>query len=170
VTTAGRKLVAGYPPFDWIMVWDPKGRLDTIHIPARLRRGVPPGVYQRYFVRERWDFNQSLRKLSLLEGLWTLPDGKIAAVHMDVSPQVERGRVVHVAGKAYVTLLDLDKRMACLDSPVPSEAETMPVVTIHGQQLAVLEQVVVANPKPDARSFLRTYRIDSAPCDWVPLT
>ncbi len=171
VTSVGNRLVAGYPPFNWIAVWDPRrGAPDTIPIPRRLRRGIPEGVYEKYFVRERWDFNQSLRRVSLLEGVWSLPDGKVVAVHMDVFPEVERGRVVHVAGKAFLSLVDLETRRACVDAPIPAAAGTMPVVTVTGGRLYVLEQVVIEGPKPEARSYVRTYTIDSSPCDWVPIS
>ncbi len=171
VTVIGNRLVAGYPPFSWIMVWDPRRPgPDTIVLPSRLRRGVPDGIYQKHFVRERWDFNRSLRTLSLLEGLWTLPDGRVAAVHMDVYPQVERGKVVHVVGRAFLTLVDLDRRAACVDAPIPSADQVMPVVTVSGGHLHVLEQVVTESPRLEARTYVRSYSIDPSPCTWVPFS
>lgn len=95
--------------------------------------------------------------------------GVSAAVHMDVFPQMERGKVVHVAGRAFLTLLDLERRSACVDAPIPSAPETMPVLTIRGQQLFVLEQVVADGPRPDARAFVRTYQVDPSSCSWLPV-
>ena len=163
-------LLAAYAPMDWILVFrSPASGPDTIRVPARIRKGFDREVLSQHFVKDRYRFDTAVESLSLLEGIWVLASGEVALIHMDTRATMRGRTVVSVAASAYLTILSVDLAQACVDIPIPAERLSRPVVTVKSDRLYVLEQIVSDNPEPIASTIVRTYRIDSRTCNWVPV-
>jgi hypothetical protein len=170
VAVRDHEVLAAFAPLGWMLRLNPStGAADTVMIPARVRRGTSEAAFQAHFVKERHRIDQAVEAISLLEGIWTLPAGLVALIHMDSRVQMRGETPVSVTATPYLTLLSEDLDRACVDAKVPSHAESRPVVTIEGDLLYVLEQIVSEGPEPAASTVVRVYRIDASSCQWVPV-
>lgn len=170
VAVRDKEMLAAYAPFDWILVFRGKEVIpDTIWIPSRHRKGVAREALDRHFVKDRYRFDKAVESISLLEGMWILPSGVVALIHMDTKVAMRRGTVVNTVAKPYLTLLSEDLKSACIDTPIRVDPQSRPVVTVKGDRLYVLEQIVKDTPEPSASTVVRTLRIDDSSCEWVPI-
>lgn len=161
-------LLAAFAPFNTLHVLVDTSKSRLLQVPVRLRRGVPANAYAEFFVRRGHRFDLALGSLSLLEGIWQLGSGPIVLVHMDGRASMKDGKVISVSAQPYLTLLSRDLSTACVDTPIPSDSASRPVVTVEGDMLYVLEQLVSNGAQPTAKTTVRKYRVDYRSCIWVP--
>jgi hypothetical protein len=170
VAVREKEMLAAYAPFDWILAFrGDEVTPDTIRIPTRLRKGVARDALDKHFIKDRYRFDRAVESISLLEGIWILPSGLVALIHMDTKVTMRRGTVVNTVAKPYLTLLSENLQSACVDTPIRVDPQSRPVVAVEGDRLYVLEQIVKDTPELSASTVVRTLRIDDSSCEWVPI-
>ncbi|HEX2191039.1 MAG TPA: hypothetical protein VHG51_19175 [Longimicrobiaceae bacterium] len=133
---------------------------DTVEVPAVRRRGVPRDIVERF---SRPLENEEIASMvSALVAMHRLPSGDIALMHLDVTVDE---RLITADG--FLSVLSSDLNRACVDLPFRFQKDGRPVVAFRGDTLLVLEQKIVADTR--AESFVRSYRVDTSGCDWIPL-
>ena len=157
----GDTLLVGYTGHPALFLTRPDGTpFDTVEIPAVRRRGVPRDMVERFAADPP---NEEIASMaSALVALHRLPSGEVAAFHLDVTVD---GRLITADGFLSVLSKELDR--ACIDIPFRFQRDGRPVVAFRGDTLLVLEQRLVSDQS--ARSVVRSYRIDTSGCDWIPL-
>ena len=133
--------------------------LDTVHVPAVRRLGVPTDFVERV---KDLSFPEIFGSISVLFDLRRLPDGRFAMVHYD--QQIDKAGTV--TSRVFLSLLSADRRRACLDAEVPVGRSAQPKTAFRGDTLFVLDQVVHGD---GAQTIVHSYTIDDRPCDWIAL-
>lgn len=154
-------LLVGYTGHPQLFVTDREGAvIDTVEIPTLRRRGVPKDMVARF--AKLPEHEEIAAMSSSLIALHRLPSGEVAAFHLDVD---FREGLITAAG--YLSVLSADLSRACVDHEIPFVRDGRPVVAFSGDRLFALEPRVTG--AAEAATVLRTYRIDTAGCDWVPV-
>jgi hypothetical protein len=163
VVPLGRSIVTGFSATNVIV--NGVGTNDTIRLPARNRRGVPPDLLERMMqagAAEVYSLSSSLLGLEQLAG------GRVVAVHVDVTlppgvtfPQPP-GAPSPFRYRMFASIVNLANRRVCADIPVAIAGDESPSVAVRGDTLYVLDQ--------DATSsdpwVIRRFRINDASCVW----
>lgn len=132
---------------------------DTVEVPAVRRRGVPRDIVERF--AKPLENEQIASMVSALVAMHRLPSGDIALMHLDVTVDE---RLITADG--FLSVLSRDLARACVDLPFRFQKDGRPVVAFRGDTLLVLEQKIVSSTR--AESFVRSYRVDTSGCDWIP--
>lgn len=153
-------LFVGFSGENTVLVADTSGAvLQLVDVPRVRRRGVPTDILlQLKSVTPAKAFELS----SALFALHRLPTGELALVHYD---QHVDGR--HLIADAYVSVISADRSSACVDGMLPVRRHSQPAVAWRGDDLVVVEQVVVESTR--AVTIARTYEIRLDECDWFPV-
>jgi len=113
-----------------------RGGLDTIDVPRRLRRGVPPDIVER--MREA-SLSARAASLSTVADIHALRDGGLAIVHQDLTIEGTMP-AAHITAELYHTLLDRAGEAVCVDLPVPVADVAWPRPAFLGDTLFVLDR------------------------------
>jgi len=65
-----------------------------------------------------------------------------------------------------VTVIDIERRRACVDAPVPQTGAARPAVRVRGDTLFVLRQEM---EETRISTVIDQYVVNTASCRWVPL-
>ena len=151
----------------FLTTWEGKP-LDTLYIPRVRRRGVPPDAQQRIDRRdESTSFRDRIEMLSTLYGVYRMSDGFTLLIHQDNSITGEPPLIEFVSD-VYVSVLSPDRTSICADGQVPFANQLQVVHTAARDTVFLLDRTL--NPPGDTmRSWIRTYLIDTIPCDWLPV-
>lgn len=153
-------LLVGYAGSDDLHLATQAGALvDTVGLPVRARRGVPDDIVQR-LPRLQWP--EMIASASALFGVGRLPDGRVAAVHLD---QVVIGSSFTADG--FVSVLSADRRTACVDGTLPLSKDTSPRVLFRGDTLFVLQQRLTENER--AETSITGFLLNTDRCRWFPV-
>lgn len=138
-------------------------RVDSVYVPSRTRKGVP-----RDFV-QRMDLSKTpySELFSLASGLLTMAAvsaSELVLVHFDAALN---GRLI--TGRLFVSVLDLSNRRACVDAEIPVSDVGQPLVALSGERVYVLDQRVDEGETVRLRTVLRTMRVDTSSCAWIPV-
>lgn len=154
-------LLVGFEPLDRLFVVSTAGVVvDTHTIPSVNRRGTPERPREALLeALERGPYPEVFGVLSTLRDLHRRGDGSFVLVHADHEPTGPP-----VTSELFVTVLDSNRRRACVDARVPLSPDAQPAVGFAGDDLLVLEQVLVGL---DAVPVLKRFAIDVSACDWL---
>ena len=139
--------------------------LDTLHVPAVRRRGVPDDIQQRL---DDWGFRSAGFELSsAIRGFHRLGSGEIVVIHHD---EVLKGvqPTGTISGDIYVTVVARDRQTACVDGLVPHWTEMRAVHTVARDTLFLLDRRLNAS-EDGLETLVRAYRIDTEGCMWLPV-
>ena len=139
--------------------------LDTLHVPAVRRRGVPDDIQQRM---DDWGSRSSGFEFgSILRGFHRLGRGETVVIHHD---EVLEGvqPTGTISGDVYVTVVAPDRKTACVDGLVPHWTEMRAVHTVARDTLFLLDRRLNAS-EDGLETLVRAYRIDTAGCTWLPV-
>ena len=136
---------------------------DTIFLPARRRKGVPPDFADR-LEQGREHYSEKFAMASALFGLSRAGNGDLIVVHFDS----ELDPANRIDSRVYVSVLSADLRRVCVDREIPTSSASQPVVTLRGDTLYVLEQHLSESEVGEAVTTLKSYRIDATDCEWLP--
>ena len=75
----------------------------------------------------------------------------------------------HLTGIGWLRILSPDLTRACVDAEVSSPGTDRARLTLRGDTLYVLDQVIAAPALGSIRSVIRRYHLSSEGCDWLPL-
>lgn len=163
---AADALLVGYAGDRRIYLHHDGGAVDTVEVPRRLRRGVPPDILDRLMAqRGKADAVPSENMVSTLARMVWLADGSVALVHYDVDFDV--GSDAPATTDLWLTVLDRDLGRACVDASLPQLGRGLPSLAFRGDTLYTLEQVVEGER---AEPVLRSYVISTSGCGWMPTT
>ena len=139
--------------------------LDTLHVPAVRRRGVPDDIQQRL---DDWGFRSAGFELSsILRGFYRLGSGETVVIHHD---EVLEGvqPTGTISGDIYVTVVAGERQTACVDGLVPHWTEMRAVHTVARDTLFLLDRRLNAS-EDGLETLVRAYRIDTEGCTWLPV-
>lgn len=158
---SGDALLVGYAGDHRVFRHHDDGSVDSIAVPARLRRGVPPDILRRLTARE---YGSELPEnvVSTLSRMWRLADGSVALVHYDVSFDPRGDEPAEVV--AWLTVLDPSFERVCTDARLPLIDPALPSLAFRGDTLFALEHVI---GEGSAEPVLRAFRISTAGCEWM---
>lgn len=154
-------LLVGFEPLDRLFLVSPaRAVIDTLTIPSVNRRGTPARPREALVeALERGPYREVFAVLSTLREFERRSDGSFVLVYSDHRP-AESG----VTSELFVTVLDSDRTRACVDASVPLGADAQPAVGFAGNDLLVIEQVLVGL---DAVPVLKRFSVDVSACDWL---
>lgn len=154
-------LLMGFEPLDRFFLVNSEGQvLDSLRIPASRRRGTPEdplGVVDETL--RQGAYPEVFGVLSSLRAIHRRSDGSTLLVYLD-----HNAGAPPVASRVFVTVLSRDRRQVCLDAPVRLDADASPAVGFAGDDLLVLEQVLVGT---EAVPILKRYEVDTSKCEWT---
>lgn len=161
-------VLSGYGGLPYLTVNRGDGTpLDTITIPARRRRGFPPGSYQIFRKGTTASMDEQLRAKSILETLWRLPNGDIVVGYRD-SWTKGVGTNERYFGRIWLTILARDLKRACVDVEVPFPGTDWPRLGFQGDTIYALDQVGYGNGDSlRVASIVYRYLLDGKRCTWV---
>ena len=165
----GDSVLVGFGATSYLVLFDRAGQaVDTIDIPARERRGVPPDSVKLFGSRSM-PMARLATAISTLLGLWHLPDGQMLVWHQDPSARFKNGQLVELTGRAFVSILDRDLTHACVDTELLAPGTSRPRLGVRGDTLLSLDQVVLTNGPLRAQTVIRRYLVSSLGCHWIPI-
>ncbi len=141
--------------------------LEEVAIPVRHRRGIPDGAYDVYKPGPI-DFRAQVEAVSNLREIWRLPGGRLGVLILD-------GWVEEIGGDeksfetAWIALVDLGTRKACVDTRLPFPGTDKPRVTMRGDTLYALDHTEVPGDSLTLRVVVRRYLVRDEGCEWLPL-
>ncbi|HEX5581945.1 MAG TPA: hypothetical protein VFX39_10230, partial [Gemmatimonadaceae bacterium] len=161
---SGDTLLVGYAGHHRVFLHHDDGRVDSLVVPSRLRRGVPEDILQRLQARQYGDTLPE-NVVSTLARIGRLADGSVVLVHYDVTFDPRNADGASVAG--WLTVLDPRFERACTDASLPLAASTLPSLAFRGDTLFALEHLI---GDAEAVPVLRAWTISTEGCDWMPVT
>ncbi len=153
-------LVVGWSPFEPIWVVDRKtGRIDTVAVPRRVRRGTPRATLEGGGA----GLEDIIEKVSSIGGIGRLHGGEIVLVHFD--KRVPAPAIRRIVSEVFVSVLDVRKNQACVDARVPATGDALPVIALVDDSLFVLTQTVADS---SVSTRITAYAIETSECRWQP--
>ena len=139
--------------------------LDTLHVPAVRRRGVPDDIQQQI---DDWGARSAGFELSsAIRGFYRLGNRETVVIHHD---EVLEGvqPTGTISGDIYVTVVAPDRKAACVDGLAPHWTEMRAVHTVARDTLFLLDRRLNAS-EDGLETLVRAYRIDTEGCTWLPV-
>jgi|GEM_PF-2288062 len=139
-----------------------------IALPVVRRRGVPPGLFGTLLQDPAKATPAMLLDRSAPVAIAPVSADIVGIVTVDAKVTSEQWSGVH-----YLTLYDHRRNRVCADVPVPASQikvalmDPLPIVALHGDILALLEQAV--DQAGDPVQLLRRYRIEPSQCAWTAI-
>lgn len=135
--------------------------LDTLWTPAIRRRGFPPDLDDR-LAQNGTNLEASYLIFSVLQGIGVLSDGNLAVVHFDLTARGNKP----FNESAWLSILSVRDRMACVDAPLPVIEDSFARITFRGDTLVMIDQRV--EDSGEAATIVRRYVVNAEGCDWLP--
>ncbi len=165
----GDTMIAGFGALDYLVIATPSGTaIDTLVLPARQRRGAPSAVLAKVYRPRSGPPSVTFSAVSNFAGIWALRDGRILVYHRDLEVSGPE-RSAPVTGKAYISILSPDLRMACLDGELPYPEAAYPRIDVQNDTIYALDQMVQPAPATGTRTVVRKFVVDDGSCDWFPV-
>ena len=130
-------------------------------IPRRLRRGAADDLWRAFDIPAEYGDGLPFDWASGMDGLGVLSDGRIVAIHADREPE-GTGPPVLLRGRHFMTIMDIDADVACVDLPVPGGRDTRSVFAVQDDVLYVLDRRVTT--LESEAWLLRLDLADRRPC------
>ncbi len=105
--------------------------------------------------------------LSTLGGVHRMPDRSTWLIHNDYGFTGEPP-VIEFNADVYVSVLSPDRTSACVDGQLPFANELRAVHTASRDTVFLLDRTL-STAGDTMRSWIRTYRVNTAECDWLPV-
>lgn len=134
--------------------------LTVFRIPVEARRPMPDDIVRRFEAPLTDSMIAGMG--STLVGLFPMDDHRVAAVNLDV---LLNGQLITASG--WLSVVDLQTRMACPDAPIGSTDAGKPIFTVVGDTLVIVEQRL--GPSGAGESWVRRLQILVDHCHWIPL-
>lgn len=156
----GDTVVQAYEVSNWLHVSTLDGvYVDSVHMPVARRKGAPIRLLPLLRANQALGM-KAVSHVSQPQALQWIGDGTVALVTVDPERMSPRFR-----GAAYLSVVDLRGKRACVDAPLPAPDDPAPAAAWRGDTLLILYQDVTADGKPVAR--VKRARVDLTSCDWT---
>lgn len=139
--------------------------LDTVHVPAGRRRGVPDDVRARLDDDRTAKAREIFRTASILNQAARAPDGSTLLVHHDSDLEGELPGGL-ITARVFASVVSPDRRRACVDAEIPVSRDARPIEGARGDTLFVLDRRITAGERLE--TWIIAYRLDTRRCDWLP--
>jgi hypothetical protein len=136
------------------------GRIDSLILPQKLRRGIPADLEDT--LAKMNDPDDYVRLVSYVRYIHRLPGGEVAVVHYD---NTYHGNLLK--SDVYVSLLNARRTSACVDTKLSVSSDTSPFLFFRDSTLFLIEQAVDSTSRPT--TYVKRIRVNSAGCDWIPV-
>lgn len=158
----GDQLVAQLPMSPGIVFLAADGTMTSgLAYPPNGSRGVPNDLATRHGPVP--DPTASLQGSSAI-GLHVLPSGHVALLTVEYDRPDKPESI-----RFFLTLVDVDRKLACVDTPLPVTTDAMlPLPILEKGQVVFLARHL--DPDGAVRSVLYRYRIDPGACSWTAAT
>lgn len=127
----------------------------AIGVPVTRRWGTPPSP--EYAIREA-DSLGHWGRYSRLEDLAIVDSTRVAVIFQDIETVGEARN-----GRAYLTILDRQTGVACVDIPIPGKTAPLRSFSVRGDTL-----VVAAHLHTTRQLVLERFSIHPSACQWTP--
>lgn len=139
--------------------------LDTLHVPAARRRGVPDDVRARLDEDRKATAREIFRTASILNQAARAPDGSTLLVHHDSDLEGELPGGL-ITARVFASIVSPDRRRACVDAEIPVSRDARPIEGARGDTLFVLDRRITAGERLE--TWVIAYRLDTRRCEWLP--
>jgi hypothetical protein len=162
----GDTLFVGYGGHHRVFLHHDDGRVDSLVVPRRRRRGVPVDLLQqaRAGLATRTDGKGLENYVSTLMRGARLSDGSVALVYYDV--EFDQGGGTPASVDTWITVVDPAFARACVDARLRLSERSLPSLAFRGDTLFALEHVITGS---ETVPVLRAIVISTAGCDWLPV-
>lgn len=155
----GDTIAQAYEVSNWLFVLTMDGSLvDSVHIPVARRKGAPVKLLPLLRANQELGI-KAVNHVSQPQVLQWIGEGIIGLVTVDPDRTGARFR-----GPAFLSVIDLRTRRACVDAPLPVPEDPPPATAWSGDTLLMLYQDVSRDGRPVAR--VKRARVDLATCEW----
>lgn len=141
------------------------GVLDTLHLPAARRRGVPDDVRARLDDDREASARDIFRTASILNQAARAPDGSTLLVHHDSDLEGELPGGL-ITARVFASVVSPNRRRACVDGEIPVSQDARPIEGTRGDTLFVLDRRITSGERLE--TWIIAYRLDTRRCDWLP--
>ena len=150
VSFTGSRMVVGLAASNVLWVYEAGSTTptDSVAIPQKARRGVPPGLAEEIGGLQ---FEEMFASASVLMGMHALSGGRILLIHYD--QEMDRG---HVSSSAFGTVLDSALRPVCVDILLRRKDSGQARFTTRGDTLFRFRQLVIDN---SARAEISAWKV-----------
>lgn len=152
-------IVIGFEPLSELVA---VGEGIVEQVPRSRRRGTPDDLEERIMQAMGHAYEEVFAQGSVLSFLTAIGPGLVLLIHQDLAPELPA-----VPKGVFMTVVDLNDRKACVDTPVPFRPDTPATFAWHADRLGVLQQEVGLGGA--APTVLRWYTVDLEACDWADL-
>ncbi len=162
VALLGDRLIAQLPMVPGIVFLDADGTMTGgLTYPPKGSRGVPADLAARHGPVP--DPTAPMLGSSAI-GLHVLPSGHVATLTLEYD-RPDKPETI----RFFLTLVDVDRKQACVDIPLPVATDAMlPLPIFQNGQVLFLARHLDAGT--NLRSVLYRYRIDPSACSWTAAT
>jgi hypothetical protein len=165
----GDTMMVGHDAVNYVVLYTTQGvPLDTIDLPTRVRRGLPKAALLLFARGRQRTLQESAGAISFLVQMWRLPNGQTLLWHQENHVQ-QSGRLYKFFGQDFLTLLSADRRRACVDASIPFPGSEWPRLSVHGDTVLALDQIMAGKDSSRGVSVIRRYQIADSHCTWLPI-
>lgn len=160
-------LAAGYAGVPYIVIYRTDGTpLDTVAVPWLDRRGFPNGWIDRFRLERQLTLAETVEAFSYLNGLWRMNDGRLLLWHQDNTANPD-GINPPMTGKAWISVLTVDRSSACVDAPIEFPGSGWPNIAFFNDTLYAIQQIVRTDSL-SAQTVVQKFTVDTEDCRWLP--
>lgn len=165
----GDTMMVGHDAVNYVVLYTTLGvPLDTIDLPTRVRRGVPRTALPLFARGRQRTLQESAGAISFLVQMWRLPNGEMLLWHQQNRIE-QTGEQYKFFGQDFMTLLSADRRRACVDASIPFPGSEWPRLSVHGDTVLALDQIIAGKDSTRGVSVIRRYQIADTHCTWLPV-
>ena len=146
---------------NWMLLAElASGRTDSIRWPVSRRKGAPVGLLPRVLKDQSLGMRALQHVSQPIEVAWR-DDDIVTVVSVDPDRTVRRYK-----GSTFVSLVDVARHRACVDTRLPVSEDPPPAVSVRGDTMVVLHQTSNVGGAPATRVSRCLIELDG--CDWIP--
>jgi hypothetical protein len=165
----GDTMMVGHDAVNYVVLYTTEGvPLDTIDLPTRVRRGLPPEALPLFARGRHPTIQEEVGAISFLVQMWRLPNGETLLWHQENRIE-QSGEQYKFFGQDFLTLLSADRKRACVDASIPFPGTEWPRLAVHGDTVFALDQISAGKDSTRAVSVIRRYQVADTHCMWMPV-
>ncbi len=155
----GSRIAQAFEVSNWLFVFGPgPADVDSFHIAVARRKGAPTRLLPLLRTNQSLGM-KAVNHVSQPIALGWLDSERVGVVTVDPDRTSPRYR-----GKAFVSVVNIRRREACVDGALDVPSDPAPVATFRGDTLLVLYQDVSSTGA--AETIVKRLHVDLTSCEW----
>lgn len=165
----GDTMMVGHDGVNYVVIYTMQGvPLDTIDLPTRVRRGVSQAALSLFARGRQPTVQEEAGAISFLVQMWRLPNGETLLWHQQ--NRIEQyGERYKFFGQDFLTLLSADRKRACVDASITFPGSEWPRLSVHGDTVLALDQIMAGKDSTRGVTVIRRYQIADGRCTWLAI-